>query len=806
MRSLPWSAAAALWVGVVFAGSDGAPPLAWIAVGVALAPSWALVTWLSRTIGEEAEHCLGPMRWLALAPLARVLPLPFLPAFIGVAVAVSVAMRVATSLRPPPEPAPSGIAEDVPGGEAGPSPLAENRRRRSRLEIAALLLLLLPGLVLFQTTVVHDAFQYQATAVSVLNGDYDLFEELFLHNSHRSYNPYAEGSIRYLGVPLLEIPGIALASWLTPLWPDLHRFYPIDGFSQPYALAISVTSCLFGVAGLLLIYVWVRRHYGRKLALAALALTLWASPLPFFLFLWHGWTHTYSICLSALFLLMLEELPRPYEGDYARSGHSPTVILSWLGLGLIAGLLALIWPINGLILAVPGVEILARLRRRPLAVLTCAAAMAAGMAIGFLPQLAGWYGATGHPLGATYAKVGDYFDWWNPHLAEILFSTVRHGLFAWHPLLLPGFLGLAWAAPARLRLGLITWVVAQILVMSCWSVWWTGIGFGNRFFLNLLPAAALGFAGGLRWTARALGPAPLGKRGSVLFGAVATLAIFGNLSLLGAYRVDAIPMGIDGPNYLQDAPSPWTDLLTPLLRTAPATLDTFTRDFWINQSFFATRLRLATLAGGEWISPLLLAFGLTAAIVLLVRAITRRRWTPESGGARSPWAVLGVCVAVLAISGWLAAVPRPTPPANEFFHFDMREELLMPYERVTLTPQGYLRPVSRIDVVSFLTYSSARPAQPVARLHIQAEGAPPLILMMRSGIDTSEVSLTLRGRGPSATATHEWLTRAGSDRLYAAHAYLAQFELPQPMRIRSIEVEMLPGAGDLVLRDVFLVG
>lgn len=768
-----YAGALAVWFALVYAGPEGSRSQLALALAVALPFSILLVNAgrMSTTLVPGAwREVLAPVTWLPVAAFARILPIPFLPLSIGIAISAVIAFRFTAALAP--------------------------HASRETIERWALLALVSPGFVLFQTTVVHDAFQYHATAVSMLfGGDYDLFRELFLFNSYRSYNPYAEGSIRYLGVPLLEMPALAAAHLVAFAAVRLGSHFPTNGFSQPYTIAISLLSCSAGLFGIALSYRWVRAELGRRFAFAATVLITWASAIPFFVYLWHGWTHAYSIFFSAAFLSLHDRLHQ--AGAEARR-------VEWYLLGLLGGALALIWPINGLIFVVPAVGLIFAFARRPRFTIEVAVLMAAGGALTFVPQFAGWYGATGRPFGATYAKVGDFFDWTHPNLIAVLFSSARHGLFTWHPILLPALLGLGFVRDRAIRLGLIAWVLIQIYVMSCWSVWWTGIGFGNRFFLNLMPAATLGLGALLVriWGARAAA-ARLSPR-QCLLAISGVLFVCINLSLLGAYRVDAVAEGIAGPNYLQRPERTLAWLLHVLTTDAPLTLSTLTSDFWVNSSFFSVWLRLSN-------PRYALAAACIGILLLIVALLAGRLASRPYGLARwAPRVALGVTAAIPVLCLWLAFRLGPTPPSNEFFRFDTREEILMPFESMTLIPQGYLRPVKTVEVISFLTYGLfSRYGQPVAVLRVFGENGSPVEHTMVAAIDTAEVSLArapkfARHSEDHTTIVHEWLTRAASDHVYPAHAYLSRFELPEPMRVTRIEIQMIPGAGDLVVRDVFL--
>jgi hypothetical protein len=776
--------ATAFWVGLLVMPADASfAELLWV-TGFVLLPVAILLEAVARWTGSVL-HC-GTPEWrarvqeiyrpLALLPLAavtRIVPVPWMPIVLGLAVATAGACRFTAAI---------------------PAPLRESDRRR--LSLLAFALVLAPGLVLWQTTVIHDAFQYHATAVSIfMQRSYDTFEPLFLYNSHRSYNPYPEGSIRYLGVPLLQVPALALGHVTAAALQVLGWGFAANGFSLPYFFWISVLSSAAGVAGLVLTYRWVARRTGRRIAFAAISLMLWASGLPMFLFLWHGWTHTYSLFGVSMFLLQrdrLLELPRPSVG-------------AWCVLGLTAGLLCLVWPVNGLILSLSAGDLLAGIRRYGGRVVSVwSVALAAGVLLGFVPQLAGWYGATGQ-WGGTYGRVGDYFQWSNPQLLPLLFSWAQHGLFTWHPVFVPAFLGLLLGRDRPLGLALGVWVVVEIYVLSCWSVWWTGIGFGNRFFLNLLPVAALGLAQLLAVVWRA------GRFQRLRRCAVATVAlalVIANLSLMNAYRSDVIPMGIKGPNYVQDPPPAAADLVAALRWQAPLTVDFLTRDFWVNQAFIPSRLRTAVAGDpAAWLS-------ITVGVVLVGTIWSLAVWLALWRRRQWPWTSAVVAAATLAVSAWLVLAVQPSPASHQFMRIDAGETILRPGQKATFVPQGYLEPTREIDLISFLTYAVYVPQErPVAVMRVFLEGQGTVERTLVAGVDTAETSAfrpevraLMRHGWEQTVPVHEWVTRAYSRALYPAHAFLARIQLPHPARVEYIEIEMLHGGGDLVLRDVFLRG
>ena len=79
------------------------------------------------------------------------------------------------------------------------------------------------------------------------------------------------------------------------------------------------------------------------------------------------------------------------------------------------------------------------------------------------------------------------------------------GVLVWHPLFLFALIGCGIQAHFRdqdgitSRFALIGFFLQSWLV-GCWSMWWAGASFGNRFFISALPFLAVGLA---CWIARA---------------------------------------------------------------------------------------------------------------------------------------------------------------------------------------------------------------------------------------------------------------------------------------------------------------
>jgi hypothetical protein len=175
------------------------------------------------------------------------------------------------------------------------------------------------------------------------------------------------------------------------------------------------------------------------------------------------------------------------------------------------------------------------------------------------------------------------------HLPEVLFSA-RKGVLAWHPLFVFGLAGLALMMRRGKECGMrnaecgirecgmrnaecgiresgrlesekerqeitgrmpvpltgiegggerflgaagLAGFAAQLWLVACWSIWWAGASFGNRFFISALPFIGLGL-GRLAQTLTT-------RRRRIAAGVVLAVLVIWNLGLLVQYATEMIP-------------------------------------------------------------------------------------------------------------------------------------------------------------------------------------------------------------------------------------------------------------------------
>jgi hypothetical protein len=185
--------------------------------------------------------------------------------------------------------------------------------------------------------------------------------------------------------------------------------------------------------------------------------------------------------------------------------------------------------------------------------------LAAGTAIGALPQMLAWRALYGVFLLPAPPHGADFLRLDHPYVLHTLFSS-RHGLLSWTPVLWAGFLGFfpllrrrpAFAGPLAAALVVMTYV------NMCSGDWWAGGSFSNRRFDSALPLLALGLAASLEAARRFLTRRPE----AALLLAGAAFAAW-NLTLVEQVRRGLVPRDdtVDGPVLAGQAAQVFSDAL-----------------------------------------------------------------------------------------------------------------------------------------------------------------------------------------------------------------------------------------------------
>lgn len=403
-----------------------------------------------------------------------------------------------------------------------------------------------------------DGIYYYAWLRSVaIDHDVDFANEL----EHFRANPYVAQQLdSHVATPTGLTPNlysVGPALLWAPVWLPVHWVAGWlgsggsasgDGYSRAELLAPSIATGLYGLAGLLLTYGFVRRVLGglrdpkraNKIAAGATILMLLGTNLVYYLAIESSLAHGLGFFTIALLLYLWWR----WRTDLLAAARERW--WRWLALGLVVGLAATVrWQLLAVALVVPGIDLLVTLvRRRSLLVWQNAGLVLLGTLIGVTPQLIGWKFLYGSWF--TIPQGSGFLDWRSPHFFEVLIST-RHGLLTWTPLVIIALVGLliaaARAAQARWTAALyaLAILLVQIYVNGIVLEWWGGDAFGARRFTDIASIVALGL--GLMFASRVANSANSATRRRWqrwALAALGVLLVLANLGLLQLYRLGRI--------------------------------------------------------------------------------------------------------------------------------------------------------------------------------------------------------------------------------------------------------------------------
>lgn len=249
-----------------------------------------------------------------------------------------------------------------------------------------------------------------------------------------------------------------------------------DGSGFPEQFACVIASVLAGCAAVALSYKTCRLYFDHRESLLAVLGLLGGSNLLYYLLAEPYMSHAASAFLTSLFVYLT--LSEPLV-------TSRRAVL----LGLLAGLMALTRPQDGLFVILPFVlAILSRQKVRTLVVPLLVTAICS-MAV-FFPQILIWKSNT--EVGQAVVPGGTH-HWFPPPVWSVFFDPYA-GLFPWHPITALAVLGLLLAAFEKSKPCLMATIglFIQVLVVSVWGG--QGQSFGARMLICCFPLFSLGLA------------------------------------------------------------------------------------------------------------------------------------------------------------------------------------------------------------------------------------------------------------------------------------------------------------------------
>ena len=283
--------------------------------------------------------------------------------------------------------------------------------------------------------------------------------------------------------------GLAIL-WL-PFFLPAHLFSKLMGiealgYSWPYSLSIFAATIFYLFLGLLFLRKILLKYFSEIVTGITLLLIVLATNLMYYTISEPGMSHVYSFTLITIFLYTtLKWVERP-------------TLLSSFILGILAGLIVLIRPVNGRVLVFPALisissfsEFYQRLLNRWKFILV--AGVAAVLIV--MPQLIYWKMQTGQMFFNSYMDQGRFY-FTNPHVFDGLFSF-RKGWFIYTPVMLFSMVGLFFLKRHFIgfTLAILIFMALFVYVIYSWWCWWYGGSFGScpmidTYGLMAIPLAA----------------------------------------------------------------------------------------------------------------------------------------------------------------------------------------------------------------------------------------------------------------------------------------------------------------------------
>jgi hypothetical protein len=305
------------------------------------------------------------------------------------------------------------------------------------------------------------------------------------------------------GVPFKTVTGLQPSQWpVGPgiLWSPfflLAHLYKLTvfgsqeatGFTPAYIALVSAGSSLYGLLGVFVIYRTCRIFATSDVSLMTALLVLMSTPLFFYIYRQPIMAHSSSLLAAALLLyaivmILQEKIPLQQSGLIIGALVGLNTILRWLGAAstLLAMMLFLTMMIDA-----------ARQRNwQTVRDIMMQAGISGIIALlVFLPQMALWYQ---FHLAWVVTPISGFSSSYAPLYLVDLFIHTNRGILFWSPFILVGLIGLAWLPYPRLHIILLPYLLGYLYVLSSWEKWHGGGGFGPRFFIELLPVVAIGFA------------------------------------------------------------------------------------------------------------------------------------------------------------------------------------------------------------------------------------------------------------------------------------------------------------------------
>lgn len=345
----------------------------------------------------------------------------------------------------------------------------------------------------------------------LLDGDLDLLDDYIAFD--RLHQETGDPGFRLADAPISEATGkaanrygIGAALFWAPFVYPVHLLVSqlapelADGMSAPYQLVVGTASAFWACLALWLLYARIREEASRSASLLAIGSLVFSTPLAFYVWAHGSMSHAVSFFVVTCAGLSLERFM------HERKLFMAFVTGCWCGMIIVVRAQDATWAIV-LMSALLGCALCTRADclnvATPNRVLVLTLTLM-GFLLALFPQMAVWkilYGGWLTGPAPYLNREGGSFSVFPIHIFSALFSG-RHGALSWHPVLIAGLIGLVLMSArgaggqsiSRRGIAFVGLVgfAAQAWLVGCWSMWWAGASFGNRFFISSYPLLLFG--------------------------------------------------------------------------------------------------------------------------------------------------------------------------------------------------------------------------------------------------------------------------------------------------------------------------
>jgi len=333
------------------------------------------------------------------------------------------------------------------------------------------------------------SFKYMINSKYLNNRGENSYEERFPPDqAEQTGFHYIENTDKYLdkypiGEAILLLPFFITGHLLTIIY-----HYDQSGYSYFYQYLCVFGGIVYFSLGMYLLKKFLQKYFFKQIVInCALVLIFLATNLLNYSTYENLFSHIYSFFLVAALLNTTQQW---FQKRNIRSSITLGINLSFI---LLLRQINIIFILIPLLYGVTSIKGFINQIKKYINNYKYCVVVALTAFIIFLPQLLYWKYSTGSWF--LYSYKGEGFSLQNTHFIESLFSITR-GLFIWSPILIFGVIGvfLLKGELKKYRLAILVSLILQWVIVSTWSSWTFGWGFGHRIFVDSLPLFSLGIA------------------------------------------------------------------------------------------------------------------------------------------------------------------------------------------------------------------------------------------------------------------------------------------------------------------------